>query len=363
MTHISVLDRQANRLRPLSTLLLFVFLLLAGCDSGGSEPEDDGPYPALRREAPFPVGVAIATHHLNNRPHTATAGRVFDSITAEYEMKGQTMWTAFDVYNFAPSDRLVRFAEDNDMRVHGHALVWHSSVPNFLQQYPTTDEQFESAMRDYIHAVLSRYSGRVASWDVVNEAFDDGTGLLRNSIFRQKMGPDFVAKCFQFAREADPDVLLFYNDYGTIWNRRKADAMFAMIDDFQQRGIPIDGVGLQMHISHNWPAMSEIRRVVDGIVERGLMVHISELDIKINPTGDLLQPTEERFESQKQRVMDIVEMYQSIPEELQFGITMWGLRDPDSWLIEFEGRQDWALLFDDDFEPKPAYFGFLEALD
>ncbi len=356
---------RTTRSCPVSLTFLFVLALaLAACDSGGSGDEaDDGPYPALRRQSSFPVGVAITTDHLGEPSYQQVIKRVFNSLSGEYEMKPATIWRGIGQYNWGPADLITAFAFRNDMRVHGHTLVWHSSTPAFIQNFRGTDEAFDAAVRQYITDVVTRYRLTVDAWDVVNEAFDDGNGQFRNTVFRQRMGPDYVAKCFQYAREADPNVLLFYNDYGTIWNRRKADAMFAMIDDFQARGIPIDGVGLQMHISHNWPAMADIQRVVDGIVERGLMVHISELDIKINPDNAITAPTPERLESQKQRMMYIVEMYRRIPARLQYGITLWGLSDKDSWLIDFEGRPDWPLLFDANLEPKPAYFGFLESLD
>ena len=351
-------------LRCLRFLPIALLFMLTACDGAGSgEPEDDGPYPALKRAASFPVGVALTTAHLNDATYQEVVERVFSSLSGEYEMKPRTMWRGPDSYNWGPADRITSYAFQHGLRVHGHTLVWHQSMPDFIANWRGTDEDFDETVRTYIHDVVTRYKSTVDAWDVVNEAFDDGTGLLRLTPYREHMGVDYVAKCFQYAREADPDVLLFYNDYGTIWNRRKADAMFAMIDDFQERGIPIDGIGLQMHISHNFPSMADIRRVVDEIVDRGLMVHISELDIKINSDGQLTEPTPERLESQKQRLMDIVEMYEQIPEDLQYGITFWGLRDSDSWLADSDGRPDWPLLFDAQYQPKPAYHGFLEALD
>lgn len=343
---------------------LLISVLAVSCDSSPVEDpgEDEGPYPSLSRRATFPVGVALQARHLNIPAYTSVLEHAFNSITAEYEMKARTIWQGPGRYNWTAPDRLVSYAEGQDMRVHGHALVWHSSTPDFIQNFSGTDEEFEGLVRDYITAVVSRYKGRIASWDVVNEAFADGSGLIRNSPFRRYMGTDFVTRCFEYARAADPDLLLFYNDYGTIWDQRKREAMFSMIDDFLARGVPIDGIGLQMHISHDWPSMTQMRQTVDGIVERGLRVHISELDIKINRHGDLEAPTDERLESQKRRVQDIVSMFRQIPEHLQHGITFWGLRDPDSWLINFEGRPEWALLFDENYDPKPAYFGFLEAL-
>ncbi|MXY08486.1 MAG: endo-1,4-beta-xylanase, partial [Rhodothermaceae bacterium] len=142
----------------------------------------------------------------------------------------------------------------------------------------------------------------------------------------------------------------------------KRDAMFAMIDDLQTRGIPIDGIGLQMHITYNTPSLNNIVAVKDAIVQRGLLIHISEMDVRVNPQGDLSELTTVRSELQKQRVKDIVTAFMDLPEANRFAITWWGLRDPESWLIEFWGNPEWGLLFDAEYRPKPAYEGFLEAL-
>ncbi len=346
-------------------LLFFWAILALGCKDSTvavREPEPNNEYTPLRSVAPFPVGVALQSNRLSSAPHSQVVRTVFNSVTAEYEMKMRHMTDPSGNYVWGPTDALVDFAKEYDMQVHGHTLVWHQSTPSWLENFSGTDAEFEDAVEDYITNVVGRYKDDVVSWDVINEAFEDGSGAFRNSVYRRRMGPDYIARLFQYARNADPDVLLFYNDYGTIWDAAKRDTMFSMIDDLQTRGIPIDGVGLQMHITYNTPPLNNIVAVMDAIVQRGLLIHISEMDVRVNPQGDLSELTTVRSELQKQRVKDIVTAFMDLPEANQFAITWWGLRDPESWLIDFWGNPEWGLLFDAEYRPKPAYEGFLEAL-
>lgn len=346
-----------------SFIFLLAILAVACSENAVTEnPEDTEPYTALRSVAPFPVGVAIQSGRLGSVRHSQLVRTVFNSITAEYEMKMRHLTSPSGSYIWTNADQLVAFAKEHDMQVHGHALVWHQSTPSWLENFGGTDMEFEDAVKDYIATVVQRYQDDVVSWDVINEAFEDGSGELRNSVFRRRMGPDYIARLFQYTREADPDVLLFYNDYGTIWDAAKRDSMLAMVDDLQARGIPIDGVGLQMHITYTTPPLSNIVAVMDAVVQRGLKVHISEMDVRVNPQGDLSVLTDERSQLQKKRVNEIVAAFMDLPEENQFAITWWGLRDPESWLIDFWGNPEWGLLFDAGYQPKPAYEGFLEAL-
>ena len=349
----------------------FVFtLILCSCDSSAQapDPEPDTPelsiqdVPGLKNVAPYPIGVAMQSSRLNSVAHTSIMDHSFNSLTAEWEMKMNPLFTSPGGYNWTGADALVDYAETHDMQVHGHALIWHNATPNWVENFSGDDAAFEQLIEDYITDVITRYKGRLVSWDVVNEAFEDNSGRLRDTVFRRKMGDDYIARLFEYARAADPDVLLFYNDYGTIWDTRKREAMFAMIDDFIARDIPIDGVGLQVHITYEFPSLSEIETTMAGVVERGLKLHLSELDVRVNPQGDLTELTPTRSEAQKARVKALVEAFNKLPKENQFAITTWGLRDPESWLIDFWGNPEWPLLFDGLFRPKPAYVGFLEAL-
>ncbi len=355
---------------PASIRLLILLLLTIcwlGCDSSDPamdepDPEPVGEYTGLKTVAPYPVGVAFQSGRLTSTPHTQIVERVFSSLMAEYEMKMEPLFTGPGAYAWDGADALVDYAVANGLQVHGHTLVWHQTTPPWLENFSGDSTAFEETVRDYITTVVQRYQGKVVSWDVVNEAFEDGTGALRDSAFRRRMGPDFMARLFQYAHAADPDVLLFYNDYGTIWDPQKRAAMLAMIDDFQARGIPIDGVGLQVHITYNWPPLSNITDTMNELVRRGLKIHLSELDVRVNPDGDLATLTAARSQAQKERVKALVAAFNALPPENRFAITLWGLRDPESWLIDFWGRPDWPLLFDALFRPKPAYDGFLEAL-
>lgn len=320
------------------------------------------PYVALREAADFPVGVSLKAVQLQSERFREVAGSVFSSITAGYEMKMRHVAVGPEAYRWHNVDALVGFAEANQMQVHGHTLVWHQSTPRWLEEFEGSDEEFEAAVRKYIAAMVGRYKGRVTSWDVVNEALDPRTGRLRDTVFRRRMGDDYVARLFQYAHEADPDALLFYNEFGTTWDGAKRAAMLAMVDDFQRRGIPIDGVGLQMHVTYSFPDIGQIKAVMNELVGRGLLVHVSELDVRVNPDGDQTELTRSRGVDQFLRVREIVAAFVALPPENRYAITVWGLRDGDSWLIDRWGNPDWPLLFDDYLDPKPAYLGFLEGL-
>ncbi len=351
-------------------LSLLVFLLACSNSGEGSDtptpnPPTTGsgysPTTTLKDAAPFPVGLATQVRYLDFLSYTQITEKEFNSITGEYQMKQNIIHTGPTSYNWGPSDALVNYAKRNGMRVHGHALIWHQSIPDWLNEFSGTDEEFEEIIKTFIQTTVNKYGTDVVSWDVVNEAFND-TGGTRETLFLRRMGPDYVAKCFQYAREANPDMLLFYNDYGTVWDQAKLDNMLAMIDDFQDRGIPIDGVGLQLHITYNFPAISRIQAAVNELVKRGLRVHFSEVDIRVNPEGDVTSLTSARSAAQEARMKELVEVFQTIPPDLQFGITFWGLRDSDSWLIDFWGNPEWPLLFTDGYQYKLAHRGFIEGL-
>ena len=343
-------------------LVCVLFLTASRCSQSPTEPVPPSEPEALRDVAPFPVGVAFQAGRLSSAQHTRVTSRTFSSLTAEYEMKMNPLSAGRDQYNWEAVDALVTYAKAQNMQIHGHTLVWHQTVPPWLENFSGSDQEFEEVVREYIMAVVGRYQDDVISWDVVNEAFDNQTGALRNSVFRRRMGDDYLARVFQYARDADPDVLLFYNDYGTPYDANKRAAVLRMVDDFQRRGIPIDGVGLQVHVTHTFPPIGDIVAMMDSVANRGLKVHLSELDVRVNPNGDLTALTPARSQAQKARVKAIVSAFMALPADRRFAITMWGLRDPESWLINFWGNPEWPLLFDADFNPKPAYEGFLEAL-
>ncbi|WP_158847604.1 endo-1,4-beta-xylanase [Algibacter sp. L1A34] len=309
----------------------------------------------------FSVGTITRSSWLSaGGKYTDIIKEQFNNLTSEYEMKMNVMYPSQGSYDFSAADAIVDFAVANDINVHGHALIWHNATPSWVEGFSGTDAEFETMVKDYITTTVTRYKGKVRSWDVVNEAIDDGSGNpLRNSIFKQKMGNDYIKKCFQFARDADPDALLFYNDYNMASSSGKRTAMLAIVDGL---GDLIDGVGAQMHISYNGPSASQIEATANAIVAKGKKVHFSELDIRANPDGNLTSLTSERSSLQQAKYKEVVEIYNAIPSENKFALTVWGIRDNKSWLIDFWGNPEWPLLFDDDYNKKPAYYGFLEGL-
>jgi endo-1,4-beta-xylanase len=325
----------------------------------------------LRSKTTIPIGVALQASKLAGDYATRVKNE-FSSITAEYEMKMDPIFQAVGSYNFTPGDKLVDFAKVNNMQVHGHALIWHGAVPTFVKNFSGTNQEFEDMIHTYIKDVVTHFKGKVVSWDVVNEAFEDGnTGALRNSIFRQKMGDNYVAKCFQFAREADPNVLLFYNDYNIESDKDnsnnpniKLNAVLSMVDNLQANSIPINGVGFQMHINYNYPSEIQLTNAVAKVVAKGVKVHFSEIDIRVNPNNDLTFLTVAQANAQKAKYKEVVRVYRTtVPSAQQFAITVWGVNDGSTWLIDFWKQPEWPLLFFDDLKPKPAHTGFLEALE
>lgn len=309
----------------------------------------------------FSVGTITRSSRLKaTGSHTAILKKEFSNLTAEYEMKMDVTYPVEGTFNFSAADEIVSFANENDMNMHGHALIWHNATPAWVENFSGTNAEFEDMIEVYITTVVTRYKGKVRSWDVVNEALEDGSGHpLRNSVFREKMGADYIKKCFQFARNADANALLFYNDYNMTASATKRAAMFDLVDDL---GDLIDGVGAQMHISHSSPSASQIQSLVDGVVSRGLKLHFSELDIRANVDGDASELTATMASEQRSKYKEVVRIYNAIPLENKFALTVWGVRDNESWLIDFWENKDWPLLFDENYTKKQAYFGFLEGL-
>lgn len=309
----------------------------------------------------FSVGMAVKASQLDGQ-HMDVLEREFNNLTAEFEMKMNIMYPSQGTYDFTTADAIVNYGVANDMNIHGHTLIWHTATPEWVENFSGTDQEFEDMVEDYITTVMTRYAGVVRSWDVVNEAVEDNTNVLRNSVFRQRMGDDYISKCYQFARNADPNALLFYNDYNITFDVGKQQAALAIVDDLMAQDL-IDGVGAQMHIDIFFPSASQIQSIVDATVSRGLKMHFAELDVRVNPNNDLTSLTASRALAQQNKVREVVEIYDAIPDANKFALTVWGMRDSETWLIEFWGQPDWPLLYDDNFQPKPAHTGFLEALE
>jgi endo-1,4-beta-xylanase len=345
-------------------------------DDGGST-DDPFTYNAtenLKDVVDFPVGNIVSASRLastseTNQKFKEVLNREFNSITAENDMKMANIFRGPGDYDFSDGDAIVAYAKANGLRVHGHTLVWHESIPGWLRDFSGTDEEFSSLVEDYIKATVAHFAEEkmtwngeevsvVQGWDVVNEVFDGAP--LRNTLFLQRMGDDYAAKLFQWAHEADPDVKLFYNDYNIAGTTEKRAAIINMVNNFIENDVPIDGIGMQMHLNHDWPN-EDLPLSVEDVAATGLLVHISELDVKVNYDDGVSEFTQERAQAQERQYQRAAYYYvTTVPEDQQYGLTIWGFRDNDSWL--YDNNSDWPLLYNNNFETKIAHRGLIEGL-
>lgn len=358
------------------SLVPLAALVLAACAERSAPPAAPGAAPVqdprpLQDLAGFPVGVAVPAdpwpHSLLGSPERqAIVRRHFDGLTAENAMKMQYLQPGRGQFTFQHADALVAWARENGLAVHGHTLVWHKQAPDWLNGLDGPRETFEEALTTHVRTVAGHFAGKVASWDVVNEAFTDESPIeYRATIWYRNLGADYIELAFRQARAAAPDADLYYNDYdisGAI-GPDKLDRILAMADDFLARGVPIDGIGFQMHVDTESPGIEAIRAAFAKVAARGLKIRITELDVSVNQEERLTELDPATAARQRHRYADIVRTYvEAVPAELRAGITVWGITDGDSWIPGFRDRKDWPLLFTAGFEPKPALAGFAEGL-
>ena len=321
---------------------------------------------------PFFVGMAVKAFQLTNgSQYDVILKNEFSSISAEYEMKMDQISAASGVYNWTVADKIVAYGNSNGINVHGHALVWHNSVPKWLTDFTGTDAEFALEVKKYITDVVTHYTGKVKSWDVVNESVDDNGGNMRNTIFLRRMGPNYVKDCFQWAKNAataagDTNLLLFYNDYATSTNIPKQNKVFSIVDDLKTSNL-IDGLGFQMHNTYLSPTKAQIETDINRAVSKGLKIHVSELDIQVNQFNDISNFTNERRLAQKEKYKEMVKIYNALPAANKYALTVWGMKDNESWIpystdLNHVGN-DWPLLYDSNFTIKSSHTGFLEGLD
>jgi len=346
--------------------------IIYSSDGQATRPLTYKPTIALKDISPFPIGMSVQSKNIiTKNKYSRTLTKDFNSLSAEYEMKMDPIFKGPNQYDFGGGDAIISFAKENGFRVHGHALVWHAAIPDWLENFNGTDQEFENLIETFIKTTVAHFAQEkttingeevsvVESWDVVNEAY---TNEAENGIMRARLGADYIAKCFIWAREADPDVKLFYNDYNLEFDVNKVHQVTAMIDDFRNNGIPIDGIGLQTHINLTYPPLATFQNCLNLLLEKDVLIHFSEIDMTINRGEDITELTYERALEQEKRYKEIVDLYFSVPAEKRFGITVWGLRDVESWLLDFYNNpNEYPLLYDENYSHKIAHRGFIEGL-
>jgi len=284
-------------------------------------------------------GAAVAANHLGEQAYAATLDREFNQATPENEMKWDTTEPSRGSFNFGPGDQIVSHANAHGMVVRGHTLVWHSQLPGWV----SGAGDLLTVMRNHIAGVAGHYKGKVRYWDVVNEAFDDnGQGTRRNTIFQQKIGSSYIEEAFRAARAADPGAKLCYNDYNTDGQNAKSNGVFNMVRDFKARGVPIDCVGFQAHLGAN-QVPGDMQANLQRFANLGVDVHITELDIAGSGT---------------QQANDYSKVIRACLAVSRCTVmTTWGVTDKYSWR-----SGSTPLLFDGNYNKKPAYTAVLSAL-
>jgi endo-1,4-beta-xylanase len=242
------------------------------------------------------------------------------------------------------------------MAVRGHTLVWHNQVAGWVRNGNYTPEQLSSILEEHIGTVVGHFAGKVYAWDVVNEAFETD-GSLRKTVWSGS--PGYIEQAFKWAHAADPKALLFYNDYSAEVVNRKSDAIYEMAQDFKARGVPLDGIGLQMHVGAKPGSLAGMEANIKRIAGLGLQVQITEFDVKL-PVDASGVATPESLETQARVYHDIVGMCLKNPKCT--GIQTWGFTDRYSWIPGTNKGFGAALEFDANYQPKPAYQSILEAM-
>lgn len=353
---------------------LFALIVLVSCSKDDdvtsivdNDPieEDDSDAKILRDKAAFGIGAAVTTEQLNQSLFANTVKTHFSQISAEYEMKMNHIWTSSSQYTWTKADAFVNYAKNNNLDVHGHTLLWYKSFPQWFTDARYDSIQFESRVRDYLKATVERYKGDVIAWDVVNEIFNDN-GSLRMvdcpvyATFKDPIG--FYGRCFKYVRELDPDTKLFYNDYNVVLASGKRYAIKQMVARFKSEGIPIDGLGDQFHYMVT-TSQSVMRSGLSDMAATGLLIHISELDLRVNVNkSDSYEFNLAEQLKQSDAYQEIVESFEALPQAQKYAISTWGVTDKYTWLTDWWHPKEYPLLFDASFNKKHAYEGFLKGL-
>jgi endo-1,4-beta-xylanase len=312
------------------------------------------------------ISTAVRPSLFSETGYSATLTREFNMIEPEDAMKWWTVRQAENAFDFREGDEIVRFAQAHKMKVRGHCLVWDHNNPAWLAEGHFTPDQMSRLLHEHISNVMKHYAGQVFAWDVVNEALDEN-GHFKDSPWYNQPGIGFsgkdgayVEQAFRWAREADPKALLFYNDNGAEELNRKSDTVYAMVKDFKQRGVPIDGVGLQMHITGVDVDIAAIAKNIARLADLGVQVHITELDVSL--------PVDGSGNANKDDLQHQADVYRRILRAcLQSSsctaVQTWGFTDKYSWIGSHSHHARGAALpFDRSYKPKPAYEGLLAEL-
>ncbi len=321
-----------------------------------------GDIPPLKSLSPYPLGVAVRASDLRDPTWTTLATTHFSRLTPEWEMKMEYLLRDDGQLQFDRADQFVAFAQKNGMAMHGHTLIWYDQPGgSSFARLAGKPDAFLNAYVTYITAVMGRYKGQIGGWDVVNEpVWDDGRGL-RPCLWQKVLGDDYIGLALEAAHRADPQALLFINDYNLELTPAKRRTFLKMCEGLLRDGAPLHGIGTQTHIDSGLPPGALIDAIRD-LASLGLKVHVSELDISVREAhpANIVAPRLHQIAL----IEALLKVYGDLPARQRYGVTLWGLRDSDSFL----NRQQTALLpdepvlFDKAGRPKPMAQTFAKGL-
>ncbi|HEX6914121.1 MAG TPA: endo-1,4-beta-xylanase [Chitinophagaceae bacterium] len=319
-------------------------------------------------ESFFPIGVSVSGSELVQEG--ALIKTQFNSITPVNAMKMVNIHPEEHIYNWKEADSIVAFAKRNEMKIRGHTLLWHRQLPDWLFRNPdgtrAPRQLVMQRLKDHITTVVSRYKKQVYAWDVVNEAISDNPNeFYRSDPLFQVCGEEYLDSAFAWAHTADPEAVLFYNDYNEYKPLKRA-RIIRLITTLRNRGIPVHAAGLQAHWSIYEPSALDLEQTLEDFRSAGIPIQITELDVSIFPkdprsAAAVQADTSRAFTAEKQKLQSA--QYEQVFRLLRkyrqniTGVTFWNITDRRTWLDNFpvHGRKDYPLLFDSNMKPKPAF--------
>ena len=326
----------------------------------------------------FLIGTALNADQIEEKEPNAAAlvPLQFNAVTPENIMKAEIIHPGWNSYNFDVADKLVAYGKKYKIKINGHTLIWHSQLPAFMRNMKDADS-VKQYFINHINTVASRYNGKIFSWDVVNEALNED-GTMRQSIFLNKLGDNYVTEAFRLAQAASPNTELYYNDYNNEQPAKRAGCI-SLVKKIQAAGVRIDGVGIQGHWHLGKIPLKDIEESIVEYAALGLKVMITELDIEVLPRNfqgaDVNRqmkndPTMNPYVNglpdsiQQQLASDYEALFKLLLKHKDkiARVTFWGVNDGQSWLNGWPipGRTNYPLLFDREFKPKPVFYKVIE---
>ncbi|HWH63005.1 MAG TPA: endo-1,4-beta-xylanase [Ginsengibacter sp.] len=318
----------------------------------------------------FHIGVAVTPRNLSGEEAQLIL-KEFNSLTPENAMKMGPIHPKENEYYWKDADSIVNFAQHHGLKVRGHNLCWHNQTPAWMFKdengNQVTKEVLLQRLKDHITTVVNRYKGKIYAWDVVNEAISDKQDeYLRNSLWYQICGEEYIAKAFEYAHKADPDAILFYNDYNQI-GAVKREKIYKLVKSLKDAGVPIGAIGIQAHWAVNEPSRAQLDSTIQELSGLGLPLQITEMDISVYPKEHIARAerpedadtafTSERENKQMEIYKMCFDLFRKYKSDIS-GVTFWNISDKYSWLNNFpvRNRKDYPLLFDRNLQRKKAYW-------